>query len=99
MKTTTQSSETPTLDTILSERYGVSLFDAPAITIEWAAEHLATIADRWTAGQVWRKAESKRHRRGIHTTTPDWHHPLFEAFFAKTREAYDVTEARRGQVA
>lgn len=98
MKTTRSTPKTPTLDTVLSERYGVTLMTADALTVEWAAEHLATLTDAFTAGQAWRKADAKRHRMGLYTTMPTWTHPLYDARVSKTREGYDAAVARRAGI-
>jgi hypothetical protein len=73
------------------------LLECDAIAVEWAAGHLAEKTDEWTAGQAWRKAESKRHRMGKYTSMPDYNNPLFDAFFAKTREEYEEQKARRAK--
>lgn len=97
MKTTRTTK--PTLESILVSRYGTTLLDAPAITIEWAATHLATLTDAWTAGQAWRKADAKRHRMGIYTSFPDYNHPLYDARTSKTEEGYKMASERRARVA
>ncbi len=88
----------PTLESILVSRYGTTLLEAPAIAIEWAASHLATLTDNWTAGQAWRKADTKRHRMGVYTTFPSWDNPLYDAYTSKTEEGYKMATERRARV-
>ena len=80
MKTTTNPGAT--VETVLQTRYGVSLLNADATTVEWAATHLAETVGVNVAAKAWRKANAKRARFGVYTAIPQWGTPMFAAYFA-----------------
>lgn len=73
----------PTIVEILRTRYGVNEMEADAITVEWAAEHMAETQGADVAGKAWKRLNAKRERMGRYTTIPRWNTALWAAYFAK----------------
>ena len=72
-----------TIETVIKTRYGVDAMQADAITVEWAAEHLAGIVGTEVAGAEWKRFNRKRERVGRYTTIPRYKSPLWESYFGK----------------
>jgi len=70
---------TPSLSSILAERYGVTVLTAPAIAILWAAERLITTAGLEAAQQALSVANRERERAGVMPAYPEYGMPLFHS--------------------
>jgi hypothetical protein len=77
-----RTTPTAALVSLLATRYGVGALEAPALAVQWAAEHLADTIGHVDAMAAWRKLNAKRHRAGIYTSTPDYGSKLWGAFAA-----------------
>lgn len=75
------NSKARALETTITTRYGVNALDCDALTVEWAAEHLARVSgDVSGVAKAWRRLNARRHKAGRHTTIPAWGTALFAAF-------------------
>ena len=66
-----------TLDKILSDLYGVTVFNSPPEAVIWAAEHLARIEGVERAKAELSEANLSRERAGKRPGYVDFGHPLF----------------------
>ena len=66
-----------TIDKILCDLYGVSVFSSPPIAIVWAAEHLAQVEGVAVAKAELSEANRRRERAGKRPAYVDFGHILF----------------------
>lgn len=88
MKTTTQ---TVKIENVIAGRYGVDAMACDALTIEWAAEHMADTVGEDRAMAEWSRLNAKRSRAGRYTSTPRYGSKLWAAFC----RAVDARAAKR----
>lgn len=72
-----------TIETVLQTRYGVTAESADALTIEWAAEHLADLVGTEKAAAGWKRLNARRYKMGRYTDIPRFGSKLHAAYFAK----------------
>lgn len=70
------------IENVCAERYGVSALNCEALTIEWAAEHVAKTHGVAVAAAEWKRVNARRYRLGLYTTIPQYGTALFAAYFS-----------------
>ena len=68
------------IEDVIATRYGVDAMACDALTVEWAAEHMADTVGEDRAMAEWSRLYSKRNRAGRYTTTPRYGSKLWAAF-------------------
>ena len=86
---------TPSLSSILSERYRVTVLTSPAVAILWAADRLAETAGLEAAQVALSAANRERERAGVIPAYPEYGTPLFHSV-AAARTAKRAASARKG---
>jgi hypothetical protein len=79
-KATETKAPKTTIVEILRTRYGVNEIEADAITVEWAAEHMAETQGADVAAAAWKRLNAKRERMGRYATIPRYGSPLWNAY-------------------
>ena len=66
-----------TIDSVLQDTYGVTVFNAPPVALIWAAEFMAQRDGIATAKRELSEANRRRDKAGKPLAHVDFGHPLF----------------------
>lgn len=84
MASKTAKSTKVTLETVCRDRYGISIDQADALVLDWAATYLGTVIDPKAAADQWRRENRRREKLGRYTSFPvDRAHPLHDAYYGR----------------
>lgn len=68
------------IEDVIATRYGVDAMACDALTVEWAAEHMADSEGEDRAMSEWSRLNAKHRRAGRYTSTPRYNSKLWAAF-------------------
>jgi hypothetical protein len=71
------------IEDVLATRYGANIATCDALTVEWAAEHMADIVGEERAEAEWARVNRGIERSGRYTATPRYGSKLWTAFSAR----------------
>jgi hypothetical protein len=79
------------IENVIATRYDVDALECSALTVCWAAEHMADTVGEDVAEAEWARLNRRRERAGRCTTSPTYGSKLWAAFCRRL----DARKARR----